>query len=90
MIDLYLEKISSDIAEHNAIHGHSMQDGLMKMEKLDELLIPAETAITFEPGGYHIMFLNLKQSIIPGQKITLLLTFSNGTQLSIEALAKSY
>ncbi len=87
--DKTLIGISSKIAEVTEIHTHSMQDGLMKMQKVSSLSIPAQTAISFEPGGYHIMLINLLQTITEGEKIEIILTFDDGTQKKVLVSATS-
>jgi copper(I)-binding protein len=43
----------------------SVTDGIMRMRALDQgIEIPAGGKIEFKPGGYHIMFIGLKQQAL--------------------------
>jgi copper(I)-binding protein len=85
--DLTLVKVSSRAAKIVEIHEHTMKDGLMKMQKVDSLAIPAKSTINFEPGGYHIMLIDVKERIDEGDKIKLVLEFDNGMKKKIKAVA---
>ncbi|MGH1486427.1 MAG: copper chaperone PCu(A)C [Cellvibrionaceae bacterium] len=85
--DIALVKAESDIAQLVEIHEHTMNNGLMLMQKVESITIPANSFIEFKPGGYHIMFINLNSTISPDQKVEINLTFSNGMKQSITAIA---
>jgi len=73
-----LTGISSDIARYTEIHeSYESENGMMGMREIPELVIPAQSTVTFEPGGLHIMFIQLNESISEGQEIELTLHFSN-------------
>ena len=82
----------SDIAGDTQIHEMAMQGDVMKMRPLaDGLEIPAGKTVVLAPGGFHIMFMGLKQTLVEGETITVTLTFEKaGTVdvvLPIEAAA---
>jgi periplasmic copper chaperone A len=66
-----VETIAAPLVE---IHETTMQDEVMRMQALDDGLIitPGET-IVFEPGGYHLMLLDLRQTLVEGEALILLL-----------------
>ena len=83
---------ASDIADDTQIHEMAMQGDVMKMRPLAEgLEIPAGETVVLAPGGFHIMFMGLKQALVEGETITVTLTFEKaGTVdvlLPIEAAA---
>ncbi|SMC63661.1 hypothetical protein SAMN06297251_10553 [Fulvimarina manganoxydans] len=81
---------SSPLSEGVEIHEMSMQDGVMKMQALENGLdIPAGETVTLEPGGYHIMMTGLKKSIAEGDKVPLTLTFANGETVNVELAAEA-
>jgi copper(I)-binding protein len=87
-----LVSATSDIAGDTQIHEMAMQGDVMKMRQLaDGLEIPAGETVTLAPGGFHIMFMGLKQALVEGETITVTLTFEKaGTVdvvLPIEAAA---
>ena len=82
----------SDIAGDTQIHEMAMQGDVMKMRPLaNGLEIPAGQTVVLAPGGFHIMFMGLKQTLVEGETITVTLTFEKaGTVdvvLPIEAAA---
>ncbi len=42
---------------HVEIHTMIMDDGVMRMRRLDELVIAPGATVTLEPGGLHLMFI---------------------------------
>jgi len=86
--DIELINATSTIADRTEIHEHKMKDGMMKMQKMTSLTIPAKSTINFEPGSYHIMFINVKQAITEKQKVKVTLEFSDGSATTITAIAK--
>ncbi|MEW6124641.1 MAG: DUF1775 domain-containing protein [Pseudomonadota bacterium] len=58
------------------IHEMAMKDGVMTMRPLaDGLEIPPGGSVTFAPGGYHLMFMDLKQPLKEGETVKGTLTF---------------
>ncbi|MGJ8584729.1 MAG: DUF1775 domain-containing protein [Marinosulfonomonas sp.] len=58
------------------IHEMSMENDVMRMRKLENgVLIPAGETVTLKPGGFHIMFFDLKQPFVEGDTVDVELTF---------------
>jgi periplasmic copper chaperone A len=47
--------ISSPDAQSVEIHGSSTEGGMARMQKLDQVELPAGKTVTFGPGGLHVM-----------------------------------
>ena len=73
----------SEIAGRTEIHEMAMDEGIMKMRKLPQLQIPAKTDSLLEPGGNHIMFMELKEPLVAGSEISVSLEFADGVQQEI-------
>lgn len=74
--DVSLVGASSDVAAAVEVHLSSMsEDGTMKMEKQDAVVIPAGKALELKPGSYHIMFIGLMDDLMVGDEVTLTLHF---------------
>lgn len=86
--DIELINATSTVSDRTEIHAHKMNDGVMKMQKVTSLTIPAKSTINFEPGSYHIMFINVKQAITEKQEVKLTLEFSDGSTTTVTAIAK--
>jgi len=70
--------VKSAIAKSAEIHSMSNDGGVMRMRKLDTLALPAGERVALEPGGNHIMLLDIKRQLQPGEKISLRLIVSQG------------
>ncbi|MBQ9601951.1 MAG: copper chaperone PCu(A)C [Neisseriaceae bacterium] len=73
----------ASITEKTELHNHIMENGLMKMRKVDSIAIKAGQTQELKPGGYHIMFLGLKKDLVAGQTFPVELTFQSGEKQTI-------
>jgi copper(I)-binding protein len=75
----------SPVAGMTQIHEMKMEGDVMKMAELpDGLVIPASGSVTLAPGGFHIMFMELKQALVEGQTIPLTLTFEKAGSIDVQ------
>ena len=70
-----LVRVHSGAARSAEIHQMSMENGLMKMRELKSVGIDAGREVALEPGGTHIMFVDMKRPLRPGEEVTLKLHF---------------
>ncbi len=61
----------------------------MRMVKVDGIDIPAHSDLTLEPGGYHIMLINLHKPLVAGQSLPLTLHFERAGQVDVTVQIKS-
>ena len=79
-----LVSATSDIAGDTQIHEMAMQGDVMKMRQLaDGLEIPAGETVVLAPGGFHIMFMGLKQALVEGETVTVTLTFEKAGTVDV-------
>lgn len=83
--DIDLTTAKSDIASMTEIHESSMRNGMMEMNQVDKVTIPANGSAELKPGGFHIMLMGLNKQLNQGDKTALTLTFSDNSQQTIEA-----
>ncbi len=76
---------SSPEAKVVELHTHTMEDGMMKMRRIEKIAIPAKGETVLKPGGLHIMLIGLKQQLKPGMKVSLTLNFTDGSETTVEA-----
>jgi copper(I)-binding protein len=74
----------SDATDHVEIHEMSMSDGVMKMRPLPNGLEikPGET-VELKSGGYHLMFMDLKQPLKQGDTVKATLQFEKAGSLDV-------
>ncbi len=63
--------VASTVAGTVEIHNMTMQNGVMKMFRVEGIDVPAGKTIMLAPGGYHVMMMGLKQQMKPGDKVPL-------------------
>lgn len=83
-----LTGIESSVFERIEFHLTEMNDGVAKMQKQDEIIIPAHSVFSFSPGEYHLMLFNPEQPVKTGDLVPLEISFSNGEIISITAEVK--
>jgi copper(I)-binding protein len=72
-----LVSASSPVAGVVEIHEMKMDGGVMKMRAIPGLDLPAGTAVELKPGGYHVMLMNLKQTLNAGESVPITLVFED-------------
>lgn len=76
---------TSPVAGEVQIHEMKMEGDVMKMAQLpDGLPIPAGQTVTLQPGGFHLMFMQLKQALVEGTKLPVTLTFEKAGSIEVE------
>ncbi len=84
-----LFNVTSDIAKKVEIHmTMKHRGGRMSMHKVDYIVIPPNGEFKMEPGGYHIMLINLNKPLRGGNKINLTLYFKRAGNIEVTAEVK--
>ena len=66
--------VSTPVAGVAEIHEMTLEGGVMKMRPAPRLVLPAGEVVELKPGGYHVMLMNLKQSLKKGEIVPMTLT----------------
>ena len=66
---------ASPVAGVVEIHNMKMEGNVMKMFAVDGIDLPANRTVKLAPGGYHVMLMDLKQTLRAGDRVPLKLTF---------------
>jgi copper(I)-binding protein len=61
------------------------QSGMMTMQEVSAIAIPAGETVSLEPGGFHVMLLDLAADLEVGDSIEVTLSFSNGYEETVTA-----
>lgn len=79
-------RVDSSVAAMAQLHESMMgDDNMMMMEAVPTIPVPADGEVMLEPGGYHIMLMQLTEPLVAGSEITVTLTFESGTQMTVTA-----
>lgn len=74
---------SSGVAGAVELHMTSMQDGNMQMAHQQQ--VPVQAGKTeFQPGGLHVMLIDLNQDLNPGDTFTMTLDFDTAGEMPLE------
>jgi hypothetical protein len=80
-----LQSAGSAVAEATELHKSEMAaDGTMSMHHQMSVPIPAGQEVAFEPGGLHVMLINLQRDLNEGETISLVLKFKNAGEMQLE------
>ena len=86
--DIAITSANSDVAEKNELHTHIKENEMMKMMKIEKLVVPAKSSLELKSGGDHVMLMGLKKELKAGDEINLELSFSDGDKKSIKVPVK--
>ena len=86
--DIAITSANSDIAEKNELHTHIKENKMMKMMKIEKLVVPAKSSLELKSGGDHVMLMGLKKELKVGDEISLELSFSDGDKKNIKVPVK--
>jgi len=75
---------SSPAAGEVQLHEMTMEGNVMKMRQVKDIAVPANGAVELKPGGYHLMFLNLKGPFNAGQTVPVKLKFAKAGEVEVK------
>ncbi len=77
--------VTAEIAGRAEIHEMTVDaKGVMTMRPVGGVEVPAGGEVALEPGGYHIMFMDLQQAPKEGERFAGTLTFEKAGTVDIE------
>jgi copper(I)-binding protein len=79
-----LVSASSPAAGEVQLHEMAMDGNVMKMRQVKDIPIPAGGSVELKPGGYHLMFLNLKGPFVAGQTVPVKLKFAKAGEMELK------
>jgi copper(I)-binding protein len=83
--------LTTPIADKAEMHRTVKGDGgIMRMEPVDALPLKANDAVTFGPGGLHVMLTGLKKPLAAGDSFPLTLTFAHAGPVTITVSVGSF
>lgn len=83
--DHALVQASSPAAQVVELHTHINEGGMMKMRQVERIDVQAGGETPLQPGGYHVMLINLTGPLAPGAMIPITLTYEDGSSETVEA-----
>ncbi len=84
----FLIGVETDISRIAEIHTTIMEEGMMKMRRIEKVRIPPNGKVEFKPMGKHIMLIDLKRPIREGEKVNVILIFEKSGRIELEVPVK--
>ena len=75
----------ADVAGRVELHTHLHEGGVMKMRQVPNVPVAAGGKVTFQPSGYHVMLIDLKQPLKEGDLLPITLVFEKAGEIKVEA-----
>lgn len=72
--------LSSPLAGQVEIHRTVERNGQVRMEPVEQLVLPAGGQVELLPGGLHVMLMDLQRSLSPGDLVPLRLFLDGGEE----------
>jgi copper(I)-binding protein len=69
--------VSSPAAGVAEVHEMKMDGNVMKMAAVPAIDLPAGKSVSLQPGGYHVMLMDLKAPLAKDSSVTLTLKFKD-------------
>lgn len=82
--DHALVAAEGDFARVLELHTHTMIDGMMHMDQLEEINVLAGKVVMLQPGGLHLMIMGLKKDLMPGETVSITLVFEDGSKKHLD------
>lgn len=86
--EIALLSASTDAARVVELHKMELEDGMMRMHRVDSIRIPAGGSVELKPGGYHLMVIGLKKNLKEGDEVSFALQFSGEIRKTLKVPVK--
>lgn len=88
--DVTITAVRTDVSPME-LHEMTMKDGAMVMQaKPGGIVVRAKSRHVLEPGGDHLMMMNLARPVKPGDELAFTLTFGDGRTQTFTAVVKPF
>lgn len=84
-----LVSASSPAAAKVELHTHIHEGGIMRMRPVDSIDVPAGKTVELQPGGLHLMLIDLKAPLKEGEEISVTLDFAKAGTKTVEVPVKA-
>jgi len=74
---------ASPAAREVQIHTHVAEGGMSRMVQLPELALPRGSRVQLEPGGLHLMLIDLARPLVAGESIEVTLNLASGDRVEL-------
>jgi copper(I)-binding protein len=75
---------SAGIAKSTELHTMELDGNVMRMRAIDAIDVPAGQTVELKPGGRHVLFMGLKQTLKSGTSFPLTLRFEKAGEVKVD------
>jgi copper(I)-binding protein len=79
-----LVAVSSPVADRVELHRTTVENGMSRMRPAGQIVITAGQTMKAGPGGLHVMLLGLKNPLVAGKQVPLVLTFQQAGAITVQ------
>jgi periplasmic copper chaperone A len=83
--ELVAARVDASIAGSVEVHEVLDEGGLMRMQQVAGVALPAGEPVALAPGGYHLMLLDMPAMLSPGTRFDVTLVLASGSEVTISA-----
>jgi copper(I)-binding protein len=84
-----LVKVETDAAKTVETHTVIKEGDVMKMRPVPGIDVPANGQVKLEPGGFHVMMMDLTRKLNVGDKVKLTLFFERAGQVQLDVTVRA-
>ena len=81
--------VSTPLAESASVHETMQHDGMMHMQAVAALRLPASDTVHLAPLGTHVMVMHLARALVVGDTLPLTLVLGSGATLPVSAVIRA-
>ncbi len=80
----------ADVSRKVELHTHILDaQGVARMREIPAIELPADSTVKLEPGGLHVMFIDLHHPLEAGRRFPLTLVLEKAGQITLEVEVKA-
>lgn len=83
--DVKVLKADNPVSKVTELHTHLNEGGVMKMRPVPAIEVKAKGQVVLQPGGLHVMMIDLKAPMKEGDVVPITLTFDDGSSKQVDA-----
>lgn len=78
--------VKSEIAQISEVHEtYDRGEGMMGMRYIEELALPPQSTVRFQPGSFHVMLMQLEHTISTGDTVKVTINLKNYGPVDVKA-----
>ena len=83
--------VGAKSADYGEVSFHQTRnhDGMNEMTPVDTIVLKAHSSVRFAEGGYHLMLLQPRRPLQPGDRVLVALRFGNGQTITVPFLVRA-